>query len=113
MPTDQGVTVSSDPDAAWRRPAEDPAGPDAAARPASPARPAYTGPPRSQPPSAQAVPAPLIQPLPPPRELPAQDHDAIDAEERQARLVTVGISIVAGVLAVLLLLFVSLRAIVS
>ncbi len=103
------MPLASDPDAEWQRPAASPAEPATEATP-PPAKPTYAGPPRSQPPSAHARPAPLIQPLPPPRELPPQDHDAIDAEEAQARLVTLGISIVAGVLAVLLILFVSVRA---
>jgi hypothetical protein len=52
----------------------------------------------------------VIQPLPPPRSLPPQDHDAIDAEEQRARAVTLGLAIVAAVLAVLLLLVIALRA---
>ena len=98
--------MTSDPDSVWRRPpTSEPVEPEAGEAP----EPTYSGPPRTQrPPRTQ--PAPLIQPLPPPRVLPAQDHDAIDAEEQQARVITVGLSIVAGVLAVLLLLFVTLRA---
>jgi hypothetical protein len=98
--------VTSDPDAVWRRPA---AG-EPAQRPGdNSAEPPYTGPPRTERPP-QNRPAPLIQPLPPPRVLPAQDHDAIDAEEQRARIITYGLSLVAGVVAFLLLLFTVLRA---
>jgi hypothetical protein len=55
------------------------------------------------------MPAPLIQPLPPPRQLPAQDHQAIDLEERQAQLVSLGVAIAAGVLMLLLVLLVAIR----
>jgi hypothetical protein len=99
--------LATDPDAVWRRPAQSPAEPAVERTP--PAKPAYSGPPRSQLP-ARVIPAPLIQPPPPPRELPPQDHDAIDAEERQAQLITFGLAGVAGVLALLLMLVVFLRA---
>jgi len=103
--------VTSDPDAVWRRPAasSDPADQPATEPRPDAAKPTYTGPPPTRRPP-QAVPAPLIQPLPPPRELPPQDHDEIDAEEQQARMVTYGVSIVAGVLTLLLFLFVILKA---
>jgi hypothetical protein len=102
--------VTSDPDAMWRRPAaSDPDDQPATEPRPDAAKPTYTGPPPTRRPP-QVVPAPLIQPLPPPRELPPQDHDAIDAEEQQARMVTYGVSIVAGVLTLLLFLFVILKA---
>jgi hypothetical protein len=103
------VTVTSDPDAAWRRPSDEPAEPASGAE-QGPAAAGYAGPPRSQPPPPRAAPIPVIQPLPPPRSLPPQDHDAIDAEEQRARAVTLGLAIVAAVLAVLLLLVIALRA---
>jgi hypothetical protein len=46
----------------------------------------------------------LIQ-TPPPRELPRQDHAAMDAEEKEARTVTLGVGMVAGAV-LLVVLFV-------
>ena len=105
------MNVTSDPDAVWRRPADEPTSPAVAEPEPGPA--AYAGPPRSQRPPARTMPAPVYQPLPPPRQLPPQDHDAIDAEEQRARVVTYGLAVVAAVLAALLLLFVVLRALGS
>jgi hypothetical protein len=109
--TGEGVAVGisdGDPDAVWRRPEADPAGVPAPAESEPP--PVYTGPPPTTPPPRQQPPAPLIQPLPPPRALPPQDHDAIDAEEQRARMVTAGVAIIGAVLALLLLIFITLRA---
>ena len=104
--------TSDDPDLMWRRPA----GGETDRPPTGPTyepAPVYTGPPRSQPPPRQQSPAPLIQPLPPPRPLPPQDHEAIDAEEEQARLVTFGVAIGAAVVAVLLVLFIAVRSLAN
>jgi hypothetical protein len=55
-----------------------------------------------QPPSPTLPRGPLIVPMAPPPEPPAQDHAAIDAVERRAVLVTAGVGAVAAVVAVLL-----------
>ena len=46
-----------------------------------------------------------------PRNLPVQDHDAIDADEARARAMTYGIGVLAGVALVILLCAVCGRAI--
>ncbi|NUT33159.1 MAG: hypothetical protein HOV79_08805 [Hamadaea sp.] len=67
----------------------------------------YAGPPTTTPPEPGWHPD-LIETPPPPRRLPAQDHAAIDADERAARRFTLMIGTVAavtlGVLALTLLL---------
>lgn len=45
----------------------------------------------------------------PPRQLPPQDHAALDAAERQARRVTFGVAGVAGVIALLVLIVLCAR----
>lgn len=100
-----------DDDAFWQRPAPDsdsspPAPPAAAGKPA----PDYPGPPRTDPPPAQWRP-PLISQPPPPRSLPAQDMDALDENERSARTVTLGVGMVAGAIAVILMCLLCARAI--
>jgi len=102
------VTSDSDPDSVWRRPDGGAASADQSAPPAA-ADPQYTGPPATQRPPRVPQPAPLIQPPPPPRALPEQDHEAIDLEEHQARVFTYGIAIVAGVLGLLLFVFVAVK----
>lgn len=62
----------------------------------------YTGPPRSIPPPPDWRPPTVVQPAPP-RTLPPQDHDALDAAERTARRVTWVVGTVAGVAAVFVL----------
>jgi hypothetical protein len=97
------------PDESWRRPGD--GGDEAPGREAGrPPLPAYTPPPPMQPPPPTLPRGPLIVPVAPPPEPPAQDHDAIDAVERRAVMVTAGVGAVAAVIAVLLavLLFVRL-----
>lgn len=95
-------------DSIWRRPADGPPVARPASPPPAPAL-AYTGPPPTRPPSRSTGPAPVLRPLPPPRPLPKQDHDTIDAAEQQATIVSYGVGIAAGVVAVLLLLFIAIR----
>jgi hypothetical protein len=97
------------PDENWRRPvAGGDEGPGHEA--GRPALPAYTPPPPMHPAPPTLPRGPLIVPVTPPPEPPAQDHAAIDATERRAVLVTAGVGAVAAVVAVLLavLLFVRL-----
>ncbi|OLE27359.1 MAG: translation initiation factor 2, partial [Actinobacteria bacterium 13_1_20CM_3_71_11] len=68
-----------------------------------PAPPPYAGPPRPSPPPRDWRPRLLIQP-PPPRELPAQDLAALDAQDREARTVTYGVGMVAGAVLLIVLL---------
>jgi hypothetical protein len=67
-------------------------------------QPAYSGPPRSTPPPPDWHPRTLIQ-APPPRQLPAQDTQRLDAEERETRTVTYGVGMIAGAV-LLIVLFV-------
>jgi hypothetical protein len=99
-------------DAYWRRPAEN----DFAADPARPPLPfgpplpdlpdgpklIYNGPPVSAPPPADWRPQHVVEPTPP-RRLPEQDHAAIDEREARARTVTIGLSIVAGAVMLIIL----------
>jgi hypothetical protein len=104
--------VTSD-DSAWRRPASDPATgvPDRPAppRPKARNRSGYAGPPPTVAPPAGWRPPVVYQP-PPPRELPAQDLQRLDATEREARTVTYGVGLVAAAVMLLLLLVLCGRA---
>jgi hypothetical protein len=62
----------------------------------------YPGPPRSIPPPPDWRPPTVIRPAPP-RALPAQDHDALDAAERAARRVTWVVGAAACVVAMFVL----------
>lgn len=107
-----GVTTSSEAPGAddfWRRPvappeAEAPPSADRADTPtnAGPAAtPPYPGPPVAPPPPPEWRPPVRIQ-LPPPRSLPPQDHEALDAAERSARTFTYGVGMIAGAVLVVL-----------
>jgi hypothetical protein len=107
------VTSPLDDDAAWRRPPADQR-PDrsAPATPQGPAEPAgsgYTGPPRATPPPAGWRP-PLVVQVPPPRTMPVQDLDRLDAAEEQARTLTYGVAMIAGAIMLVLMLVVCGRA---
>jgi hypothetical protein len=96
-------------DLQWRRPpegTEPPGRPEGGSQgaPVPPPPPVYAGPPRTTPPPPDWRPRVLIQ-TPPPRELPRQDHAAMDAEEKEARTVTLGVGMVAGAV-LLVVLFV-------
>jgi hypothetical protein len=93
-------------DLQWRRPPAGAAGPAPGTTPPSaelPDPPAYSGPPRSVVPPPDWRPRVLIQPQPP-RQLPAQDQAALDAQEREARTITLGIGMVAGAVLLVVLL---------
>jgi hypothetical protein len=62
----------------------------------------YQGPPPMTPPPAGWRPPYVVQPLPP-RDLPQQDHTAIDAEEARARSLTQGIAMIAGAVLLIVL----------
>lgn len=57
----------------------------------------YSGPPPTTPPPPGWRPRVVVRPAPP-RELPPQDHAALDAAERIARRVTWGVAAAAGVI---------------
>ncbi|MEV6629711.1 translation initiation factor 2 [Actinoplanes sp. NPDC051470] len=85
----------------WRRPdaAYDAARP---AEPGTPAEPPYAGPPRTEAPNPLWRPPTVAHP-PPPREMPAQDIDALDDAEGSARTVTYGVGLVAGAIVLILM----------
>ncbi|MEV0395434.1 translation initiation factor 2 [Polymorphospora rubra] len=91
-PTDHGY---------WRRPADlEPGQP--APRPAAPAdpgadAPTYAGPPPTTPATTGWRPPTVVNPAAP-RELPPQNQESIDADERGARTLTYGIAMVGGAL---------------
>jgi hypothetical protein len=86
-------------DTYWRRPAPEPP-------PAAPAEPPaarwYLAPPPTTPPPAGWLPPRVVQPAPA-RQLPAQDHERIDAEEAKARTLTQGMGIITGAVLLVLL----------
>lgn len=90
-------------DAYWRRPPNGAARPAPEPPPAAPAEPAYQGPPPSTPPPRGWRP-PVLVPVAPPREMPAQDHERMDVDERSARTITYGVGIVAGAVVLVLLI---------
>jgi hypothetical protein len=93
----------------WRRPAE---GAETAKPQEQPKEPEpYTGPPTSTPPPKGWRP-PVVVPTPPPREMPSQDQDAMDASERSTRVVTYGVGIFAAAV-VLVLVFIVCARLVS
>ncbi|MEV6526795.1 translation initiation factor 2 [Longispora sp. NPDC051575] len=85
----------------WRRPAS--GQPEPPAPPARPTPPAYTGPPPSTPPPPGWRPPTIVE-IPPARQLPAQEHRVLDAEERAARTITYGVGMMAGAVALVLVL---------
>jgi len=98
-----GQSPAGDADAPWRRPSADTPSLVPPAKPAPPPAPeAYPGPPRAAPPPSNWRP-PVVAPTVPPRDMPTQDHDRMDAEERASRTLTQGIGLVAG--AIILILF--------
>ncbi|MEV6350030.1 translation initiation factor 2 [Actinoplanes sp. NPDC051851] len=105
-------TSGPDDDAYWQRPHP---GAESLERPSpdetpAPAPPGYSGPPATEPPPAQWRPPTIAQP-PPPRDMPAQDMDALDESEGQARTVTYGVGLVAAAVAIILMCLLCARAI--
>ncbi|HEX5595034.1 MAG TPA: translation initiation factor 2 [Micromonosporaceae bacterium] len=96
----------------WRRPdpAELPSEAAAAAGRADAEAPSYPGPPVAPAPRPGWRPPMVVQP-PPPRQLPAQDLDRLDAEERGARTVTYAIGIAAGVVLLVVIFLLCLRVV--
>ncbi|HWH00211.1 MAG TPA: translation initiation factor 2 [Pilimelia sp.] len=75
--------------------------PPAAPPAAGPPGPAYPGPPPTVPPPRDWRPPTVLQPAPP-RQLPAQDPVAVDAAEREARTLTLGVGMIAGAVVLVL-----------
>ncbi|MGH8794333.1 MAG: translation initiation factor 2, partial [Stackebrandtia sp.] len=67
-----------------------------------------SGPPRTDPPPKGWMVPEVIVPAPP-RELPSQNHAAVDAAERHARTITQGMAILAGSLMFVVLIVVLVR----
>lgn len=84
----------------WRRPAVQQ---ESAAPPVPPSDPVYTGPPRTDAAAATWRPRTVLQ-VPPARQLPPQDDAVIDAHEHQARTVTYGVGMIAGAVALIVLI---------
>jgi hypothetical protein len=87
----------------WKRPdgQAEPLRPEAP-QPARDPQPPYAGPPRSDPPPPTWRP-PMVAQTPPPRALPPQDMDQLDEAEGSARTVTLGVGLVVGAIAVILM----------
>jgi hypothetical protein len=103
--TSSGANPGSDPAQAWdeqqwRRPA---AGQESHPPPIPPSEPVYTGPPRADAAAAKWRPRTVLQ-VAPARRLPPQDDAVIDAREHQARTVTYGVGMIAGAVAVIVLI---------
>lgn len=86
----------------WARPDGGPAGGSGAEQRSGQGRgapsagpPPYAGPPRTEPPPRGWRP-PLVAPPATPRTLPPQDRERIDAEERAAHTLTLGVGMIAG-----------------
>ncbi|MGI5247103.1 translation initiation factor 2 [Dactylosporangium sp. CA-139066] len=91
-------------DAYWRRPADGTGGLEAPPpTPEAPPSAPYTGAPRSTPPPHGWRP-PVVENPAPPRTLPAQDVERIEREEQAATILTKGMGIFAGAVALVLLL---------
>jgi hypothetical protein len=91
----------------WRRPSgQTPstlASSAAAPAPSEAPQPAYSGPPATVPAPPGWRPPTMIT-VPGPRELPAQDPEAIDRAERGALVTTYGVGMIAGAIGLLLLI---------
>lgn len=99
------VQPSGDDEAHWRRPAPGAAEQPSQSAPASPPTQPYLGPPRPDRPPFGWRPPIVVAPSEP-RQLPVQDHPALDRTERAARTLTNGVALVAtAIMFVLLLLF--------
>ena len=92
----------------WRRP--EPGSEPAPSRARAPPPPAYSGPPPT-------VPAPLdwhpptVVTIPAPRQLPDQDPQSIESNERQALVTTYGVGMIAGAIGLLVLIILCGRVI--
>jgi hypothetical protein len=91
----------------WRRPPDGPGAATSAAggTPGPPPDPYGVSPPYAGPPPTQAPPRgwrlPTVVRSPDPRDLPAQDLDAISRDERAARTLTLGVGMIAGAVALI------------
>jgi hypothetical protein len=83
----------------WRRPASEP--PETS--PPIPPAASYTGPPPTRSAGPAWRPRTLIK-VPPARQLPPQDDAALDEQERSARTVSYGVGMVAGAIALIVLI---------
>jgi hypothetical protein len=90
----------------WRRPPDEQrAGTSPSGRTPGPPDPYGVSPPYAGPPPTQAPPRgwrpPTVVRSPDPRDLPAQDLDAISRDERAARTLTLGVGMIAGAVALI------------
>jgi hypothetical protein len=99
-----------DPDAFWRRPdGDEPPLPEPEKSGKAAEQPGYAGPPASPQPPKGWRPPMVVQP-PAPRQMPAQDLNGIEAEERSARTVTYGIGMLAGAVLLIVICLLCSRA---
>jgi hypothetical protein len=91
-------------EAAWRRPTPDTPSLVPPPEPAPAAPEPYDGPPHTAPAPPTWRPS-VVTPIQPPRTMPTQDDQRIDAEERAGRTLTQGVGVVAGAI-LLILIFV-------
>ena len=95
-------------DGQWRRPSHGvPQAP--AAEDARPAAPEYAGPPPTVAPPPGWRPPVVVEP-PKPRTLPEQDHELVDAREQSSRTLTIGVTMLAGAIMLVILLLLCGRA---
>lgn len=93
----------------WRRPAEGAEEQEPAKAEAQAPEPVeYQGPPTATPPPKGWKP-PVVVPTPPPREMPPQDHAAMDADEHSTKAVTYGVGIFAAAVVLVLIFIVCAR----
>src|SRR4029079_12232471 len=95
----------------WRRPTAIPEGATSDPSPAPPHHPAgeYSGPPRSAPRPPDWRPPHVMRPAPP-RHLPPQSHDRLDAEEARARTLTLGVGMITAAVLLIVVIVLCTRA---
>jgi hypothetical protein len=98
-------------DEQWRRPTAFPEGATSDRPPAEPPRRAdgYEGPPRSAPRPPDWRPPHVLQPAPP-RQLPPQSHDRLDADEGRARTFTLGVGMITAAVLLIVVIVLCTRA---
>ncbi|MFI5493056.1 translation initiation factor 2 [Actinoplanes sp. NPDC051859] len=105
--------TGSDDHSYWQRPDAESGDSFGAERPTptpKPDPPTYPGPPRPAPASPLWRP-PVVSESPPPRIMPAQNTEALDASESAARTMTYGVGMVVGAIAIIVMFLLCARAI--